>query len=374
MIQYFLESYSINLYILFSVLGPWSEWSQCSVTCGGGKQRRNRECGLPKTRSNQNNPCQAPLSEEQNCNDKNCPILTPWTDWSDCSKTCGGGYRKKTRECKEKLNPFYDVYDNPCKSPLEVVEECNKYKCPMWSEWGEWTECSATCGGGKRRKFRQCVDHQGGLVDSSNCPGEETMSKTCNTQECPKWTDWTKWTECSATCGGGSRSKVRECIVSEPTDQRSGEQNTLDNNDSLCEGKSIETEECSTNVCPKWTEWTDWTQCSATCGGGVQKRVRDCVLPKNNQGSNDFGCVGDTWEMRPCNENKCPVWTPWTDWSPCTRSCGGGKKVKTRKCVLPDTLGLEKIRLFCPGDEEVIENCNTGKCPLPGKDFDLNIV
>lgn len=243
----------------------------------------------------------------------------------------------------------------------------------MWSEWGEWTECSATCGGGRRRKFRQCVDHQGGLVDSSNCPGEETMSKNCNTQECPKWTDWTKWTECSATCGGGSRSKVRECIVSEPTDQRSGEQNSLDNN-SLCEGKSIETEECSTNVCPKWTEWTDWTQCSATCGGGVQKRVRDCVLPKNNQGSNDFGCVGDTWEMRPCNENKCPVWTPWTDWSPCTRSCGGGKKVKTRKCVLPDTLGLEKIRLFCPGDEEVIENCNTGKCPLPGKDFNLNIV
>lgn len=97
MIQYFLESrYSKNLYIFSSVLGPWSEWSQCSVTCGGGKQRRNRECGLPKTRSNQNNPCQAPLSEEQNCNDKNCPILTPWTDWSDCSKTCGGGYRQVT--------------------------------------------------------------------------------------------------------------------------------------------------------------------------------------------------------------------------------------------------------------------------------------
>ena len=94
MIQYFLESrYAKNLYIFSSVLGPWSEWSQCSVTCGGGKQRRNRECGLPKTRSNQNNPCLAPLSEEQNCNDKNCPILTPWTDWSDCSKTCGGGYR-----------------------------------------------------------------------------------------------------------------------------------------------------------------------------------------------------------------------------------------------------------------------------------------
>ena len=153
------------------------------------------------------------------------------------------------------------------------------------------------------------------------------------------------------------RSKVRECIVDD-VDKDKGE--------SLCTGESIETETCSENTCPVWTDWTDWTQCSASCGGGVQKRIRDCILSKNNQGSNDYGCDGDTWEMRPCNENDCPVWTDWTNWSPCTRTCGGGKKVKTRKCVLPDSLGLEKIRLFCPGDEEVIEDCNRKTCPTPG--------
>ena len=133
---------------------------------------------------------------------------------------------------------------------------------------------------------------------------------------------------------------MRECIVDE-LDKERGE--------SLCIGESIESESCSENTCPIWTDWTDWTQCSASCGGGVQKRIRDCILPKNNQGSNDFGCDGDTWEMRPCNEDDCPVWTDWTPWSPCTKSCGGGKKVKTRKCVLPESLGLEKRRLFCPG-------------------------
>ena len=342
-------------------LGPWSEWSQCSLTCGGGKQRRTRECGLPKTRlSNSENPCKAPLAEDQTCNEKACPVLTQWTDWSECSKTCGGGYRKKTRECQESFNPFYDVYKNPCKSPLEVVEECNDHKCPMWTEWGEWTDCSATCGGGKRRKYRQCVDHQGGLVDISNCPGPESMSKDCNTQDCPTWTDWTAWTQCSATCGGGSRSRVRECIVSDPIDARSSY------DDSLCVGESQQSEECATNVCPVWTEWTDWTQCSASCGGGVQKRVRDCILPKNS-GSNDYGCAGEPWEMRSCNDKDCPIWTDWSDWSPCTRSCGGGKRVKTRQCVLPETLGKEKLRLFCPGDEEVIEDCNTERCPVPGQ-------
>jgi hypothetical protein len=260
----------------------------------------------------------------------------------------------------EVINAFYDALDNPCQKPLEVIEECNKFGCPQWAEWGEWTGCSKTCGGGKRRQFRQCVDNTGSAVDSDNCPGEEENVKDCSTQDCPFWTDWSEWTECSATCGGGTKSRVRECIVSENSDvERSAT--------TLCEGESIETIPCNTNVCPVWTDWTKWTQCSSTCGGGVQKRIRDCILPKNSQGTNDFGCDGDTWEMRACNEKDCPVWTDWTEWSPCTRSCGGGKKVKTRKCVLPESLGPERLRLFCPGDEEVIEDCNKSACPVPGE-------
>ena len=88
---------------------------------------------------------------------------------------------------------------------LEVIEECNPYKCPMWTQWGEWTDCSKTCGGGQKHKYRQCVDHEGSLVDEVNCPGDNNEAEPCNDQTCPFWTDWSEWTECSASCGGGSR-------------------------------------------------------------------------------------------------------------------------------------------------------------------------
>ena len=57
-----------------------------------------------------------------------------------------------------------------------------------------------------------------------------------------------------------------------------------------------------------YTEWTEWTECTATCGGGTQKRSRSCTnpSPKNNGKS----CIeqeqlGLPEETQDCNTQDC---------------------------------------------------------------------
>ena len=87
---------SVNL---FKELGPWSEWTDCSLTCNGGERSRRRVCGLDPTSKSKDNPCKAPLKETQKCNTDKCPVFTQWSDWTTCSKTCGNGNQQREREC-----------------------------------------------------------------------------------------------------------------------------------------------------------------------------------------------------------------------------------------------------------------------------------
>ncbi|XP_068756342.1 matrilin-2-like isoform X2 [Montipora capricornis] len=52
-----------------------------------------------------------------------------------------------------------------------------------------------------------------------------------------------------------------------------------------------------------FTEWSDWSECSKTCGGGTKSRERECTNP-TPQG-NGRPCEGDTEETTQCNMQKC---------------------------------------------------------------------
>ena len=53
-----------------------------------------------------------------------------------------------------------------------------------WSEWGNWTECSVSCEGGTRMRTRLCNNptREGA---GANCLGDNTYTEECNTQRCP---------------------------------------------------------------------------------------------------------------------------------------------------------------------------------------------
>lgn len=53
----------------------------------------------------------------------------------------------------------------------------------QWSEWSSYGECSRTCGGGIKRKYRECnkpAPKNGG----NYCIGERIRYRSCATHEC----------------------------------------------------------------------------------------------------------------------------------------------------------------------------------------------
>lgn len=51
-----------------------------------------------------------------------------------------------------------------------------------------------------------------------------------------------------------------------------------------------------------WGDWTEWTRCSRECGGGRQSRMRDCLFEKRAQ----INCSGDRVQIQDCNTHNCP--------------------------------------------------------------------
>lgn len=72
-----------------------------------------------------------------------------------------------------------------CGKLEQVLKKCG-HSCPTdgdWSDFGNWSDCSAACGGGSQKRTRSCSNPtpaNGG----SNCVGDAEESKECNDQPC----------------------------------------------------------------------------------------------------------------------------------------------------------------------------------------------
>ena len=57
---------------------------------------------------------------------------------------------------------------------------CTLKTAPSWSNWGRWSECSASCGNGIRARLRRCSTRQ-----NEDCGGPNIESSRCSVVECP---------------------------------------------------------------------------------------------------------------------------------------------------------------------------------------------
>ena len=229
------------------IKGPWSDWSLCDKECGGGYQYRTRNLS-------KNCPGNISKKETRQCNTRSCKqdcVLSVWSPWSECSKACNRG--KKTRTRTIVTHPKYD--GKPCLHLLEE-QECNTQACPIdcaVSPWSEWSSCSKECGGGIKERTRSIITHPafGGKV----CPALHE-EENCNSDPCPVdclISDWGPWSECLGpkSCGTGSQIRQRS-IVNEA--KYGGKPCETDSS------YFFESRECSLPACEKAdTDWVSAT-------------------------------------------------------------------------------------------------------------------
>ncbi|XP_040152490.1 semaphorin-5A isoform X2 [Anopheles arabiensis] len=223
-------------------------------------------------------------------------------------------------------------------------------------------------------------------------PNGDTLARywVQNATECPVltapvdggWSAWSGWFRCAqspgqaggigGTIGGGSLGssaagedfgpnadtclcRTRTCNNPPPKNGGTG-----------CTGMHIAVTNCT--VHGGWTEWSAWSACSQTCGMAVKTRRRTCGNPKPAHGGRV--CVGpDRAEiycshLPPCPAPKQPPidggWGPYGDFGECSAVCGGGFRIRRRKCdnPVPQNGGMD-----CSGCHFDYEVCNTQPCP-----------
>ncbi|XP_078700026.1 uncharacterized protein LOC144926865 [Branchiostoma floridae x Branchiostoma belcheri] len=437
----------------------WSSWSTCDVTCGFGSQWRNRSCDNPPPQHGGDN-CTGSSMEVQTCEETPCAVdgnWSVWSSWATCDVSCGVGYKTRNRSCNNPA-PLYGGAD--CNGTSNDIQLCDSLPlCKVdgsWSQWEAWSNCTVTCAGGTRTRSRTC-DQPPPQNGGRRCNGGSTESETCTGQVDPScyvpsvisdakpdhgdnntvtastvdvtFSDQmfsldlgliTHFTVIVAEDGAGlndtaetglilnaqmyswydvqglspvppyqvsalapypftsSRRKKRNTGTQELT-FTIGDENCTDAIVTLyCNGPlklattyrakmrvftpngyyadSYYSDPVST-LASSWSEWAAWSVCTPSCGAGNQTRNRTCdTAPGNNGTAGVANCTGDSFQTRACMDiGQCPVdgvWSPWSLWTTCMTVCGLGNQTRNRTCSQPLYGGAN-----CTGEEDETRAC-----------------
>eukprot|EP00927_Polykrikos_kofoidii_P048726 TRINITY_DN42941_c0_g1_i1.p1 TRINITY_DN42941_c0_g1~~TRINITY_DN42941_c0_g1_i1.p1 ORF type:complete len:1553 (+),score=204.95 TRINITY_DN42941_c0_g1_i1:74-4660(+) len=360
-----------------AIVSEWSDWTACSTSCGEGNIMRERALVSPATSGGAG--FYGPMAEIARCeevpcvNEKQDCVWKGWSTWSTCSKSCGAGIQRRSRYVE--IAPKGG--GKPC-DPLVADElaPCSTQLCSAvvidgtWSNWQDWSSCSASCEGGYRSRSRfpaSAPNAAGapvvGLVSEIELCTD--MPPCIGDQDCELST-WGDWSFCSASCTGVHFRSRRAVQFSLGNGKPCFD--TVLQESSPCGDSAAG--ECSTPspIDCEIGEWTVWSQCSRSCDGGYMERRRSVKTFPTHGGK---ACEGVLHVMASCNADACGVtrcndckWSPWGMWSDCDK-CGTTSSVSYRSRhieQLPNACGKQCDLTI---SREVV-NCTK---PCPGTGF-----
>lgn len=270
-----------------------------------------------------------------------------------------------------------------------------------WTDWTEWSACSAQCGPGFQHRSRTCSNPQpafgghdciGTALEERGCPDNPICHPSVAVQipkEVTHWNEWGEWSACSSPCGGGFQVRRRQCGTAMRTRE--------------CDlGCSKEYRSCNNHECPEvksapeWGEWHIVSPVSTTIvAGGSQRENRNGSLSTNPSTSavgwlarrfryqciarvpyatsirlvfskNERSCQNHvdcytSWAAHQETSENGSLWSTWSAWSPCSVSCGGGVQRRERVC---NNRGHGNSG--CSGLSVQEQQCNQEPCPIEG--------
>jgi len=304
----------------------WGPWEECNVSCGGGKQKRERACNIKKPNQEtcygmHEKDKERFTKQERECNVEDCPVpysWTLWSPWSGCSITCGkNGRQTRERHCYPPSGGGEQCPDREKDHLLYKQEErCDNEKCETfdYGQWSAWSQMSETCGKGKVTRVRKCFSTTTKkIVENRKClpPGvhEERNTfrdeRTDKLRDCPVdggWTKWQEWGACSQNCIHAASER--------------GSDGT---------NKAIQKRY---KFCSKPIPFGLGKKCPFPEGKNYKKEGKSLVEERECKGKDDGG------DLPFCKVN-C-VYSSWSEWCPCSQTC------------IP-----RKVHRFKPEDEEL---------------------
>lgn len=192
--------------------------------------------------------------------------------------------------------------------------------------------------------------------------------------------EWTPWSPCSVSCGKGLRMRQRNYQMDAKAqmfgcDRQLVQKEMCVAHEASCPGDPVELDpnevglqSGADQVNCAVTPWGPWSECSSSCGPGFEVRSRRF---EDRLGNKKCPFVELT-ERRRCSLPACvdtvPVdpscrLTEWSDWSPCSVSCGTGRKFRTRLVLVADEVLRERCARYHRLSEErpcsIKESCIT---------------
>uniref|UniRef100_A0A7N6B2E3 ADAM metallopeptidase with thrombospondin type 1 motif, 9 n=1 Tax=Anabas testudineus TaxID=64144 RepID=A0A7N6B2E3_ANATE len=378
--------------------GGWeySAWSECSKSCGGGTRRRGAVCRKAEAGGDESKCSQRDKLTVQPCNEFLCP---QWKtgDWSECLVTCGKGYKHRQTWCQFGEDRLDDRFCGSAKP--ESVQTCQQQECASW-QVGPWGQCTTSCGPGYQMRAVKCVvGSYGAVMDDTECNAatRPTDTQDCELAQCPSShptppgtkvpspqvhkTQWRfgSWTQCSASCGKGTRMRYVSC-----RDNQGGVAEEV-----ACAHlpKPPAREVCTVVACGQW-KVLEWTVCSVTCGQGKTTRQVLCVnfsdqevnasecdaddRPSTEQDCAMSQCPSRSSESRPLpsspntsTRNNLPrsqshLWRTGP-WGACSSTCAGG--FQRRVVVCQDENGYTANNCEDHNRPSEQQSCESGPCP-----------